>query len=99
MTVGAFFSKGILFPILITIPSYPIYDTLANGVPFFVLNPPLHGISLIITTAMIVIMLGFLLCYTICNWNEDIKTWLVLDNMKFYLKYGRPNYWNEDNKK
>jgi hypothetical protein len=83
MTVGKLIRNMVLLPLIIAIFAYPIYSNIVEGVAIY--SPPtfLHFITMLLS--------HILLCYTVCNWEEDLKSWWSWENLKYYMEEGKSN--------
>ncbi len=97
MTVGQLLTKVLLIPALVAIFAYPTYLYVVEGVDPYSTYSVLQMFTVTVSTTLLLAVLGIIVCYTICNWQEDIKTFLNYNNLKFYLEKGRPNSYNQFN--
>jgi hypothetical protein len=91
MTVGNLLNKVLLVPTIIAIFAYPIYLKIAEGVEFYTFNSFLHNLTVAVSTIISAVCFCIVFCYTVCNWDEDIRSWVSYKNLKFYIKKGQSN--------
>ena len=91
MTVGQLLTKVLLVPSVVAIFMHPIYLYTVEGVAFNEQYSILHMFTVTVSTILIIALFGIIGCYTVCNWNEDIRTWAKYENIKYYLKFGLSN--------
>ncbi len=91
MTVGKLFSTMVLIPLATSIFAYPIYLKVVEGVGIYDRTDFLHFITVLAAHLVLLVIFGFILCYTICNWEEDLKSWWSWENFKYYTNEGKSN--------
>lgn len=91
MTVGKLFRTMVFTPLLIAVFAYPIYLGTVEGLDLFSYHSFLQMASVVISCVLLFAGFMTVLCYTICNCEEELKSWWSWENLKYYIEEGKSN--------